>query len=266
VSFGSVAAAAILSAATLAACASLGQPPGSKPGDLTTVEPLPPAADFPSSTLYVARRRWHIDVGFAAPALREPLAEVSSSLPGAKYVFFGFGDRHYLLSRKRGPPVLLAALWPGSALILATAIEDSPARSFGADEVVALPITAEQSREVQAFIARSIERPAGGGRLVPLAEGPYEGSIYFAAIPRYSGFHTCITWAAEALRAAGFPVRSRLTLIAGQLWRQVQKLKASITGRRIAVLADHGGPAALGNHDRRLGGRRRTAAADATGQ
>ena len=31
-----------------------------------------------------------------------------------------------------------------------------------------------------------------------------QGSLFLDAVPRYSGLHTCITWAAEALRAAGF--------------------------------------------------------------
>jgi len=77
---------------------------------------------------------------------------------------------------------------------------------------------------------------------------------------------------AEALRAAGFRVRSRLTLVAGQLWRQARKLRASavpassIAGRRVTVLADDGRAAALRDHDRGLGGWRRTAAADAASQ
>jgi Protein of unknown function (DUF2459) len=59
------------------------------------------------------------------------------------------------------------------------------------------------------------------------APGPYPGSGYFNAVPRYSAFHTCNTWAAEALKAAGLPVRSRGVALAGQLWRQSRRLDAA---------------------------------------
>jgi hypothetical protein len=229
---------------------------------------------FAPATLYLARRRWHMDVGFAADALRPPLANVMQEFPGARYVFFGFGDRRYLMAKNPGAPTLLQALWPGAGLILVTTLSNSPREAFGVDDVIELPLTPEQSQAVQEFIGRSLSQNAASQNaadvLTPYAAGPYPGSSYFAAVALYSGLHTCITWAAEALRAAGFPVRSRLTLVAGQLWRQARRLRASpassIAGRRVTVLANHGRAAALRDHDGGLGGWGRTAAAEAAGQ
>jgi hypothetical protein len=279
---GPIRAALLLAATLIPACAATGP---------SAVAPSTPAlawrADAAPTALYVARRRWHIDVGFSVQALPEPLAAtVLREFPDARYAFFGFGDRRYLLAQQHGPPVLLAALWPGPALILVTEIESSPIQAFGADQVVELPLAPHQARAVQAFIWGSLAKDPQG-RVSTYARGPYPGSAYFAAVPRYSGFHTCITWAAEALRAGGLPIRSRLTLVAGQLWHQVRKLKAaaaasifrdggrridgqtgagSIAGRRIPVLANDRGAAALRDDDGGLGRRRRAAAADATGE
>jgi hypothetical protein len=47
-----------------------------------------------SSTIYVARRGWHIDIGMAAADLSPPLNQAAAALPGSKYVFFGFADKH----------------------------------------------------------------------------------------------------------------------------------------------------------------------------
>jgi Protein of unknown function (DUF2459) len=221
-------------------------------------------SDFAPATLYLVRRRWHIDVGFAADALREPLAGVARQFPGSRYVLFGFGDRHYLLAKRHDARVL-AALWPGPALILVTALSNSPQQAFGATEVIELPLAPEQSQALQEFIEHSLSRSAAG-TLEPAAPGPYEGSMFFAAVPRYSAMHTCITWAAEALRAGGFPVRSRFVLVAGQLWRQALELHASIAGRRVSVFANDSRTVALRDHDGGLGGRGRTAAADAASQ
>ena len=269
-----LAAASLMSASLMSACASTG-PSGAS--SRTAVSP-----GSGSTTVYVARRRWHMDVGFAAKDLRGPLIGILGQFSGAKYVFFGFGDRHYLLSKDQGAPAALAALWPGPGLILVTALDNAPRQAFGAEEVIDLSLTPDESRAMQAFIWHSLSRHTEE-TVEPYAPGPYPGSAYFSAVPRYSGLHTCITWAAEVLQAGGFPVRTRLTLVAGQLWRQVLKLSsppavtgalpgkgshavASIAGRRIAVLADHGRAAPLRDHDGRLGRRRWTAAADAAGQ
>ncbi len=298
-----LAAASLVSASLMSACASTGPSrtgslgagstaahPATQAATETTevahaaTEDFPPGAAFSSTTVYVARRRWHIDVGFAAEDVRGPLVGVLGQFPGARYAFFGFGDRHYLLSKDHEASALLAALWPGPGLILVTALEGKPSQAFGAEEVIELQLTPDESRAIQAFIWHALSRQPGEA-VAPYAPGPYPGSTYFAAVPRYSGFHTCITWATEALRAGGLPVRTRLTLVAGQLWRQILKLRArsssaatralpgngsraiaSIAGRRIAVLADHGRAAALRDYDGRLGRRGRAAAADAAGQ
>jgi uncharacterized protein (TIGR02117 family) len=269
-------AALLLAASLIGACAATG------PTAARASARLGPRADAVPVTLYVARRRWHIDVGFSVQDLPAPLAATAlREFPHARYAFFGFGDRRYLLAKDHGAAVLLAALWPGPALILVTEIEAAPTRAFGENQVVALPLAPQQARAVQDFIWDSVAKDAGG-TVSTYARGPYDGSAYFAAVPRYSGFHTCITWAAEALRSGGLPIRSRMTWVAGQLWRQVRKLQppaaasafrdggpreaASITRRRVAVLANDGGAAALRDDDGGPGRRGRAAAADATGQ
>jgi hypothetical protein len=213
-----------------------------------------PAPDRPragaSTTIYVARRKWHIDVGFATADLG-PLTFASTQFSGSKYVFFGFGDRHYLLARNHDAPVLSGALWPGAGLILVTALQGAPQAAFGGSQVVEIQLSQAQARALQSFIRASIadsaanvpipnaSAPYAPARLAPaplapgplapgpLAKGPYEDSLYYAASARYSGFHTCNTWAAEALRAGDLPIRARGVLFAGQLWSQVRRLGAS---------------------------------------
>lgn len=176
-----------------------------------------------SSTLYVARRGWHIDIGMAAADLSAPLNQAAAPLPGSRYVFFGFADRHYLLAANRNAPVLLSALWPGASILLATGLSNSPAEGFGATHVIALSVTQDQMRELQAFIWRSLRTQ--DEVLTVYRSGPYEGSVYFLGKPKYSALHTCNTWAAEALRAAGFHVHTVGVVFAGQLWAQARRLK-----------------------------------------
>jgi hypothetical protein len=177
--------------------------------------PDPAPAPAAASTLYVIRRGWHLDVGFAAGALGAPLTPVLDALPGARFLVFGFGDRHYLLAAHRHAPDLIAALWPGPGVLLVTGLIDTPEAAFGAAQVIRLPLTPAAATAAQAFIRRSLSETR------VLARGPYAGSVFFASTARYSAAHTCNTWIAELLAQAGLPVRTRAVVFAGPLWRRV---------------------------------------------
>jgi hypothetical protein len=196
-----------------------------------------PAAQSPlaahSAVIYVARRGWHIDVGFDAAELQPPLKSMLAEFPGARYLFFGFGDEHYLLAKNRNTPVLLAALWPGRGMLLVTGLTSPPQDAFGADHVAALVVTADQAQGTQTFIRQSLDQrenlDEGTDRINVYRRGPYEGSLYFSATPTYSAFHTCNTWVAEALKAAKLPIRSAGVVFAGQLWGQVRHLERQLS-------------------------------------
>jgi Protein of unknown function (DUF2459) len=176
-----------------------------------------------SSILYVARRGWHIDIGVAAADLSPPLAQAAADLPGARFVFFGFADKHYLLAKSHSGPVLLSALFPGAGILLTTGLTNSPAEAFGTTHVITLAVPQDQMRALQAFIWRSLRTQ--DDLLKVYREGPYQSSVYYLAAPKYSAFHTCNTWGAEALRAAGFRVHTAGVVFAWQLWAQARRLK-----------------------------------------
>jgi hypothetical protein len=188
------------------------------------------AEENAAPTVYVARRGWHIDVGYAKQDLREPLLSIAKNFPDARYVFFGFGDMHYLADAKnQHGPAMLAALWPGPGIILVTTIQSAPASAFGVANVIALPATEQQSQGSQDYIWNSLITRAH--EVAVYRVGPYEGSYYFLATAKYSAFHTCNTWAAQTLRAAGFPVRTQGVLFARQLWSQARRAQRRISER-----------------------------------
>jgi hypothetical protein len=182
----------------------------------------PPNSSPDSSTIiYVIKRSWHVDIGFATADLQPPLASLRTDFPDSRIVLFGFGDRRYLLDNDRGFG-MLAALWPGAGLMLVSGLGSSAQAAFGEDNVIEIPVSAAQARMAQQFVWQSLA--ADRAAVAPLRAGPYEGSLYYEASERYSGWHTCNTWAAEALRATALPVHSFGVLFAGQLWIQAQRL------------------------------------------
>jgi hypothetical protein len=183
-----------------------------------------------SSQVFIARRGWHIDIGLSVADLSSPLNSIAADLPEARYVFFGFGDQHYLLSKKHNAPAMLGALWPGGGLVLVTGLAGLPDQAFGADHVVQLQISADELLALRSFIWRSMITHED--KLNVYQTGPYEDSVYYLASTQYSAFHTCNTWAAQALRISGLPVHSGGVLFAGQLWSQVKHLKREQTAHK----------------------------------
>jgi uncharacterized protein (TIGR02117 family) len=176
----------------------------------------------PPVLVYVVKRSWHTDLGFEATDLHPPLAALRPRLAGARYLLFGFGDRHYLIDQGGSTKGLLGALWPGSGVVLVTGLGVTPEAAFGAAGVIRLTLSARQAARLEAFVWSTLA--TGDGAASVLGAGPYDGSYFYAATMRYSGVHTCNTWTAEGLRAAGLPIRSFAVAFSGQVWRQVRKL------------------------------------------
>ncbi len=183
--------------------------------------PSPADSAEGASVVYAARRGWHIDIGLAVEDLAAPLNTIAADLPGVRYLFFGFGDMHYLLAKNHQAPQMLAALWPGSGIMLVTGLVGAPDAAFGSTSVVPLRLSAEQMRILQSFILKSFLTQ--NDTLHVYQNGPYENSLYFLATSKYSAFHTCNTWAAEALHMSGLPIHSTGVIFAGQLWSQVRR-------------------------------------------
>jgi uncharacterized protein (TIGR02117 family) len=201
-----------LTALALAACASVPEP--------TSIGARADAG--PPVVIYVIKRSWHTDLGFAASDLQPPLAGIRPQLPAARYLLFGFGDRHYLIDHGGSTKGLLGAVWPGSGIVLVTGLVATPEAAFGTAGVIRLTLSAAQAHRLEAFVWGTLA--TGDDSTRALAAGPYDGSYYYAATMRYSGAHTCNTWTAEGLRAAGLPIHSFAVAFSGQVWRQVRKL------------------------------------------
>ncbi|SDD92036.1 conserved hypothetical protein [Cupriavidus sp. YR651] len=205
---------AYLSVACLAGCVS-------SPAAAPAAAPEPPV----ETTIDVVEREWHTDVCIRTEDAGARLMPLLKGYDGSRFLCFGFGDRHYLVSRERGPMTLLSALLPGEGAILLTILRDTPAAAFSADNVVRLRISQAGSMRLQAFLGDAVQLD-GSGAPVRLGDGPYEGGLYFGATATYAGFYTCNTWTAQALRTAGVPVYGPV-LFAEGVMRQVREAAAA---------------------------------------
>jgi hypothetical protein len=134
-----------------------------------------PAANDPATTIDVVERDWHTDVCIRTEDADTHLMRLVVGYEGSRYLCFGFGDRHYLLSRERGPMTLLSALLPGAGAILLTVLRDTPAAAFGTDNVVRLDVGEPGMERLREFLGNAVQTDDAGAP-ISLGEGPIQAA------------------------------------------------------------------------------------------
>lgn len=190
-----------------------------------TDPPLPApvgiVATGPSHTFVaVVQRDWHTDVCLRVQDIDAWVMTLARGFDGASVLCFGFGERQYVVERRHDPLTMVAALFPSRAAILMTVLRATPEDAFGAQHVVEAPVGDAGLDGLQRYLRESFETD-GAGNPQRLADGPYPGSLFFAASGTYDVFHTCNTWTARALRSAGLN-DMKDTLFAGSLMREAR--------------------------------------------
>jgi len=185
-----------------------------------------PAAEGPARTsVAVVRRDWHTDICVRMNDVDDWVAALARGFDGARVLCFGFGERQYVVERRHDPLTMVGALMPSEAAILMTVLRAAPETAFGAQNVVEVPVDDAGLAGVQRYLRASLQTDATGAPQ-RLADGPYEGSLFFAASGTYDAFHTCNTWTARALRSAGLAGLPD-TLFAASLMREVRRAVAT---------------------------------------
>lgn len=187
----------------------------------TPVPVEPPGA----AVVYVVDRGWHTDIALPVEAIAGPLASLEAAFPGVRFLTFGFGERQFLVNHEKNLGSMLNALLPSRSALLMTALQAPPQAAFGASNVVTLRVSQAGLDRIEASIWREFERSVDG-RPVLLANGPYPGSVFYAAADTYDGFNTCNTWTADTLRTGGLPMPAGGVLFAGQVMGPARWIEA----------------------------------------
>ena len=166
--------------------------------------------------IYVVGRGWHTDIGLPVEEIAGELASLEQGFPGVRFLTFGFGERQYLVNRETTVGSMLHALLPSHSALLMTALRAAPQDAFGPSNVVVLHVSRAGLDRIEASIWREFDLSAAGLPML-LADGPYPGSVFYAARGTYDGFYTCNTWSAHILRTGGLPMPVTGVLFSGQV-------------------------------------------------
>jgi uncharacterized protein (TIGR02117 family) len=185
--------------------------------------------------IYVISGGWHTELALPVEALDGSLAALEPDFPSARYLVFGWGARDYYMSQNSGIGDLMRAAVSGPAVMLVIPLHISPEAFFGASNVFVLPASREGIQRLSEFLWDYLVNQQKGV-LDRVGTGPYPQSVFYASAGTYNLGHTCNTWTAEALRAAGLPVNAVGVVFADQV---LDQLPAIIDGYAEPIPSTH---------------------------
>ncbi len=186
---------------------------------------VPPPHTDPApalKTVYLLQRGYHTDIGLRGADLAGPIAAIGARYPSAQTLLFGFGDRSFVMTRRRWIGDWLLALFPGRGAMLVTGLRTTPQNAFGAANVVELHVTTMQFLSIEDYVNESFALDRNSP--IWIGDGPYVGSLFYESARTYDLLDTCNTWTAAALRSGGLNEPVRFTLFAGQTMRPARRL------------------------------------------
>ncbi len=172
---------ALFLAMLLAGCAAIPPPVQCAPG-------------LAGPTIWLVDRGWHTELLVPADAID---SAATRRFPGAPFIALGFGKRDWITAEEPDLAMILSGPIPGPGVVEVTGRSGLP------DTAIRLPLNAAGMAGLRDFLARSLLDPSA-----PPAVVSRYGQHFHVASRRYSLAYTCNSWVAEALAAAGLPVRA----------------------------------------------------------
>jgi hypothetical protein len=173
---------------------------------------------MPSSrdTVTLLDHGWHTDIGVPADELSGPLTVFRDIFPGARSMVFSFGKKTFLMAPAHDWSEYLLGPVPGPAAIMVTGLSVPSENAYGGDPALVLHLPNGGAARLSDFIWREIlQDRTGKPRLID--RGAFDGSLFYAATEGYALNHTCNTWSALALAAAGLDINPSGVVFASQI-------------------------------------------------
>lgn len=187
--------------------------------------PAAAAETQPTFTIYLLVDRWHAGIVLKQSDIPEGVLPERRNFAEAEYLEYGWGEWDFYQTVDFKPWQALKALFvPSRSVLHVVGFGGAVVTHASNREVLEFRLDHESFGRLIAYIHGSFARP-GPGTVAPLGPGLYGDSRFYPAQGQFHLFNTCNTWAARALRAAGYPMSS--PIIAGALLSQARPFSIS---------------------------------------
>lgn len=181
-----------------------------------------PLKDQPATSIYLVSHGWHAGIVIHRSDIPKGLWPETGDFPQADYLEVGWGDRDFYPAPRFSVGLALkAALWPTASVLHVVGFSGPVTRYFPNSEMIELKLSRRGAERLSRYIHDSFDRQ-GTVRAAPSGSGLYGNSRFYPARGRFHLFNTCNTWTAGALRAAGYPISTSLTITTGQVMAEAR--------------------------------------------
>lgn len=194
------------------------------PGERARETSLPSGGGTADSfEVHVVGHGWHAGIALEPRFVLRELGFPARVDSAARGIEVGWGDADYYRSPDPGVGLALrAGLWPTASVVHVVPLRVSAGERFSGRPIVRFTLDASAQAELEAAIAGAFEREDGAP--IPMGDGFYRRSAFFAARGSYHLFNNCNHWTARMLRAAGIAVDPTDALTEDQLMDQLRTL------------------------------------------
>jgi hypothetical protein len=189
-----------------------------------------PCSPFTADDLvYVVEQGWHVEIGLPVEELDEDLAFFHAVFPGARVIMFGYGKQTFITA----PPDTLSEYFlgpfPGPAVIQTVGLKVTPLEAYPPENTITLILPAGGRRALSAYIRKDLTQNMSRAPMV-VTQSTDPNGLFYASESEYSLTHTCNTWIADALHAAGFPISGNGVIFSYQVMARVETVAETQCG------------------------------------
>lgn len=170
-------------------------------------------ANAQKDSIYITSISWHTALLVPAHCLPDSIWPAGYDYSQYQYLEIGWGDRDFYQTPGFNPWFALKAfLWSTPSAIHIFPINKFDG-SYSLNELVSLKLTSGQLQDLCQYLLEQFELNEDG-QLIPLQEGIYYNSQFFAGRYAYHFPINSNVWIAQALESAGFsllPVKYQFT-------------------------------------------------------
>lgn len=180
---------------------------------------------------YVVSNGWHAGVVVPAGRINALLPELKKRFEktnatsgdtarAVNYYEIGWGDRGFYEAKEITTLMTVQAMFNSPGSVMHVVAVHNPLRAFGKSQVIKFCLNEAQLASLEKFIVSSFATNTAG-HIISRRPGLYGDSQFFEASGTYHFLNSCNTWAAKALRSAGFDIKPTFKLFANQVMNNI---------------------------------------------
>jgi uncharacterized protein (TIGR02117 family) len=180
---------------------------------------------------YAVSNGWHVGVVVPAgrinallPDIKKRFEKTTANSAGvmqeAHYYEIGWGDRGFYEAKEITTWMAVQAMFNSPGSVMHVVAVHNPAKAFGRSQLTKFCLSEGQLGDLETFIVSSFAKNATGN-IISRRPGLYGDSQFFEAAGTYHFLNSCNTWAAKALRSAGFDISPTFKLFSRQVMNNI---------------------------------------------